>query len=185
MSAAGHAPEERQPTPQVASPATGPVPGPPGAGAVRPGAQAAQQVQRPAGDAGPAGAGRAGDDNRFRVGPRDRRNENEPSPVKGAGERNGPGPGREPGSPLLEGSELQRMVIRWRENQAHFVDEPRTAVERADALVADLMQQLAAMFARERAQLEQRWADGDGASTEELRQSLRGYRLLFERLLAA
>lgn len=86
---------------------------------------------------------------------------------------------------MLEGGELQRIVFRWREIQAHFVDEPRTAVERADALVADLMQQLAAMFARERTALEQQWADGDRASTEELRQNLRRYRSLFERLLNA
>lgn len=90
-----------------------------------------------------------------------------------------------PGAALLEGGELQRIVFRWREIQAHFVDEPRTAVERADALVADLMQQLAAMFARERTALEQQWADGDRASTEELRQNLRRYRSLFERLLNA
>ena len=105
--------------------------------------------------------------------------------VAGAGNWNGPGRGREPGAALLEGSDLQRVVFRWREIQAHFVDEPRTAVEQADALVATLMEQLAAMFARERTALEKRWADGDEVSTEELRQSLRRYRSLFERLLAA
>ena len=100
---------------------------------------------------------------------------------------NGNGSEVTPGPParLLEGDELQRLALHWREIQAHFVDEPRMAVEQADALVADLMQQVAAMFARERAELEHRWVDGDGVSTEELRQSLRGYRSFFERLLAA
>lgn len=102
-----------------------------------------------------------------------------------AGEGNGLAAGREPPARVLEGDELQRIASDWREIQAHFVDEPRTAVEQADALVADLMQQVAAMFARERAELEHRWAGGDGVSTEELRQSLRGYRSFFERLLAA
>lgn len=158
MNVADDAPDERLSTQQIAPPRTRPIPGPPSAGEMRPGAQAGQHGKYPAG---------------------------EPSPVTGAGERNRPGPGREPGAALLQGGELQRIVIRWREIQAHFVDEPRTAVERADALVADLMQQLAAMFARERTELEQRWADGDGVSTEELRQSLRSYRSLFERLLNA
>jgi hypothetical protein len=55
----------------------------------------------------------------------------------------------------------------------------------ADALVAELMQRLAVMFAAERAEPEQRWAGGGQVSTEDLRQRLRRYRSFFERLLAA
>ena len=55
----------------------------------------------------------------------------------------------------------------------------------SDALVAELMQRLAAMFATERAELEKRWAGGHQVSTEDLRQGLRRYRSFFERLLAA
>lgn len=101
------------------------------------------------------------------------------------GRGSGLAPGDGPRARLLEGDELQRMVIRWKEIQAHFVDEPRTAVEQADALVAGLMQQLTAMLARERAALQQRREGGNEVSTEELRQSLRRYRSFFERLLAA
>jgi hypothetical protein len=61
----------------------------------------------------------------------------------------------------------------------------RRAVQDADALVADLMQRLARMFASERGQLESRWAGGDDVSTEDLRRGLRRYRSFFERLLAA
>jgi hypothetical protein len=104
--------------------------------------------------------------------------------VARAGQGNGQAAGASPTS-LLEGDELQRTVIRWKEIQAQFVDEPRTAVEQADALVAGLMQQLIATLSRERAELEQRWADGSEVSTEELRQSLRRYRSFFQRLLAA
>jgi hypothetical protein len=100
-----------------------------------------------------------------------------------AGQRSGL-PDADPLARLLEGDELQCAVARWKEIQAHFVDEPRTAVEQADALVAGLMQQLTAMLSRERAELEQRWTGGSEASTEELRQSLRRYRSFFERLLA-
>jgi hypothetical protein len=91
----------------------------------------------------------------------------------------------EPRAQLLEGQELQGVVTRWRDIQARFVDEPRSAVQDADALVADLMQRLARMFAVERDQLESRWTSGEDVSTEELRQGLQRYRSFFERLLAA
>jgi hypothetical protein len=86
---------------------------------------------------------------------------------------------------LLEDGELQDITMRWKDIQAEFVDEPKVAVREADALVADLMQRLAAMFAAERAELEDRWAGGSEVSTEDLRQGLRRYRSFFERLLAA
>ena len=91
----------------------------------------------------------------------------------------------EPRASLLEDYELQSMTMRWKDIQAEFVDEPREAVQEADALVAELMQRLAAMFAGERAGLEERWAGGNRVSTEDLRQGLRRYRSFFERLLAA
>jgi hypothetical protein len=86
---------------------------------------------------------------------------------------------------LLEDGELRVITMRWKDIQAEFVDEPTKAVQEADALVAELMQRLAVMFADERAELEQRWAGGDQVSTEDLRQGLRRYRSFFERLLAA
>jgi len=92
-------------------------------------------------------------------------------------------PGRR--ASLLEDDELQNITMRWKDIQAEFVDEPEQAVQEADALVAELMQRLAAMFAGERAELEKRWAGGDQVSTEDLRQGLRRYRSFFERLLAA
>jgi hypothetical protein len=88
---------------------------------------------------------------------------------------------------LLEAGELQSIVMRWKDIQAEFVDEPRRALEEADSLVAELIQRLATMFASERAELEKRWAAESSCqvSTEELRQGLRRYRSFFERLLAA
>ena len=91
----------------------------------------------------------------------------------------------QPPAQLLADDELQSILVRWKDIQAEFVDEPRTAVHDADALVADLMQRLAQMFSTEREQLESRWASGNDVSTENLRHSLRRYRSFFERLLAA
>jgi hypothetical protein len=85
---------------------------------------------------------------------------------------------------LLETEEVTEMVVRWKAIQTNFVDEPRQAVQDADALVADLMQRLAQMFAAERGNLESQWAGGGNVSTEELRQGLQRYRSFFERLLA-
>ena len=96
-----------------------------------------------------------------------------------------PGTGEQPRAQLLEKHELQEILAQWKEIQSEFVDEPRQAVQDADALVAELMQRLAHMFATERQQLESRWAGGDDVSTEDLRHGLRRYRSFFERLLAA
>jgi hypothetical protein len=93
--------------------------------------------------------------------------------------------GSGPRASLLEDGELQSMTMRWKDIQAEFVDEPSRAVKQADALVAELMQRLASMFASERAGLEERLAGGHQVSTEDLRQGLRLYRSFFERLLAA
>jgi hypothetical protein len=42
-----------------------------------------------------------------------------------------------------------------------FVDEPRQAVEQADALVAGAMKRLAEIFAEERARLDGQWDQDD------------------------
>jgi hypothetical protein len=93
--------------------------------------------------------------------------------------------GDQPQAQLLANDELESILVRWKDIQAEFVDEPRRAVQDADELVADLMQRLARMFASERDQLESRWASGGDVSTEDLRRGLRRYRSFFERLLAA
>src|SRR3954471_25050000 len=45
--------------------------------------------------------------------------------------------------PLLDGEEGARFERRWHQVQVSFVDEPHTAVEQADELVAELMRHLA------------------------------------------
>jgi hypothetical protein len=87
--------------------------------------------------------------------------------------------------PLLPGDQADVLASRWQEIQAGFVDEPRASVERADALVADLMQRLASGFSDERERLEAQWDRGDDVSTEDLRVALTRYRSFFDRLLSA
>ena len=87
-------------------------------------------------------------------------------------------------SSLFAGNEADDFRHRWADIQTGFVDEPRQAVERADALVAAAIKRLAEMFAHERANLEQQWAKGGDASTEDLRVSLKRYRAFFDRLLS-
>jgi hypothetical protein len=86
---------------------------------------------------------------------------------------------------LFSDEQLTDLRRRWDQIQAGFVDEPRGAVEKADALVADAISKLAEGFARTRAELDQQWKRGDAVSTEDLRQALRQYRSFFTRLLQA
>lgn len=87
-------------------------------------------------------------------------------------------------SPLFEDHEAGGYRTRWEAIQAGFVDEPRAAVEQADALVAQVMKRLAEGFAAERANLEQQWDRGSELTTEDLRVALKRYRSFFERLLS-
>jgi hypothetical protein len=86
---------------------------------------------------------------------------------------------------LLEADQSDSFRRRWQDVQTHFVDAPQEAVQDADALVAELMRQLAESFARERAELEQQWTRGEDVSTEDLRVALTRYRSFFGRLLEA
>lgn len=88
------------------------------------------------------------------------------------------------GSPLFPTAEAEDLHRRWEAIQASFVDEPRRAVEEADALVAGAMKRLAETFAQERSRLEEQWDRGGDVSTEDLRIALQRYRAFFGRLLA-
>ena len=85
---------------------------------------------------------------------------------------------------LLAEDQSSNMRYRWSQIQIGFVDEPRTAVQQADQLVADAIRQLAETFADERQRLEQQWDRGDNVSTEDLRLALQRYRAFFGRLLS-
>ena len=85
---------------------------------------------------------------------------------------------------LLSREAIDELRGRWTAIQTDFVDEPRHAVEQADALVADAIAHLSDSFATARAALERDWDRGGDVSTEDLRLALRRYRAFFHRLLS-
>jgi hypothetical protein len=85
---------------------------------------------------------------------------------------------------LFPNDDAERLRTQWSDIQGTFVDDPRQAVEQADALVADAMKRLATTFAAERANLEQQWDRGGDVTTEDLRVTLQRYRAFFDRLLS-
>jgi hypothetical protein len=98
-----------------------------------------------------------------------------------------PGPGAvgaTSAGPLLATDDAEAFRARWTDVQNGFVDAPRRAVEQADGLVAEVMQNLAKTFADERSELERQWDRGDDVSTDNLRVAFQRYRSFFERLLA-
>ena len=88
------------------------------------------------------------------------------------------------GEALFADDDLAELRARWAGVQAAFVDDPKDCVQKADALVSDLVEQLTTVFAQARSRLEEQWSRGEHASTEDLRIALMHYREFFERLLA-
>ena len=85
---------------------------------------------------------------------------------------------------LFADGELSGLRSRWTDVQSAFVDDPRDCVQKADGLVADVVDKLSAGFSEARSRLEEQWARGEEVSTEDLRIALKRYREFFERLLA-
>jgi len=84
---------------------------------------------------------------------------------------------------LLDDGQAERLRARWNEIQAKFVDEPRSSVSEADALVSEVIQQILQKFNNEVHSLESQWNKGDEISTEDLRQVLQHYRSFFNHLV--
>lgn len=59
------------------------------------------------------------------------------------------------GEMLFADGELNDMRSRWTEVQSAFVDDPRDCVQKADGLVADVVDKLTAGFSRS-----ERWGNG-------------------------
>jgi len=85
---------------------------------------------------------------------------------------------------LFPTDELVGYRSRWDSIQTSFVDEPRAAVQQADALVSQVVNQLTDVFSRERSTLEEQWTRSGNVSTEDLRIALTRYRSFFHRLLS-
>lgn len=86
-------------------------------------------------------------------------------------------------APLVSRDRADQYATRWNEVKGMFVDEPRQAVQQADALVGDLLDDLEQLFRAQRQEIEH-GLDNDDTSTEDLRMALRRYRSFFDRLLA-
>jgi hypothetical protein len=112
-------------------------------------------------------------------GPPARREYVEESRVKGSSG----GPAAET-APLFAADEMEHLRSDWSTIQTGFVDEPRKCVEKADQLVARVVQRLAESFSQERSRLEGQWGKGEDVSTEDLRVALQRYRSFFDRLLS-
>jgi Na+/phosphate symporter len=84
---------------------------------------------------------------------------------------------------LFTRGESEHFRTRWNEIQGQFVDEPRTAVQQADALVSEVVEKITQMFANEHRSLESQWNQGNDVSTENLRKALQHYRSFFNRLV--
>ncbi|MEU6384189.1 hypothetical protein ABZ847_11535 [Streptomyces bauhiniae] len=87
--------------------------------------------------------------------------------------------------PLIAHQEADTYRERWAKIQGTFVDDPKDAVRSADALVADVIQSLAATFADHKKELEGQWSRGEQVETEGLRVALQQYRTFFNQLLDA
>ena len=88
------------------------------------------------------------------------------------------------GDESLFAADLSGLRARWDDIQVAFVDDPSGCVQKADGLVEEVIEQLTSRFADARSRLEQQWARGEDASTEDLRLALTHYREFFQRLLA-
>jgi len=84
---------------------------------------------------------------------------------------------------LLNHEESEHFRTRWNEIQGTFVDEPRAAVQQADALVSEVILHITQMFAKEHSALDSQWNQGSEVSTEDLRKALQHYRSFFNRLV--
>jgi hypothetical protein len=84
---------------------------------------------------------------------------------------------------LLDQEESEHLRTRWNDIQGKFVDEPRAAVQQADALVSEVVEKITQLFASEHILLEGQWNQGIDVSTEDLRKALQHYRSFFNRLV--
>ena len=100
-----------------------------------------------------------------------------PTPAAPAGENGGSL------AALLNRDQSEHFRTLWNGIQGKFVDEPRAAVQQADALVSEVVEQITQMFASEHSMLEAQWNQGNDVSTEDLRQALRRYRSFFNSLV--
>jgi hypothetical protein len=90
--------------------------------------------------------------------------------------------GRHDGS-FMQDRKLDDLPGRWETVQAGFVDDPKGTLQKADRLVAQVIDELSTMFNEERTRLESQWSRNDKVGTEDLRVALQRYRDFFQTLV--
>jgi hypothetical protein len=85
--------------------------------------------------------------------------------------------------PLFEGDFSDGLQQRWHDVQAGFVDDPYETVQQAEQLAQEVVAQLTTALEERKNAIDERWSN-EKDNTEELRQSLKGYRTLVDRLLS-
>ena len=91
-----------------------------------------------------------------------------------------PAPKPDPGE-LIDSESLSALRSEWDTIQVLFVDDPRSAVVRADELLVRAFTVVSNAIARDRAEIHERWSSD--ASTEDLRLSMQRYRWHLRSLL--
>ena len=94
-------------------------------------------------------------------------------------------PGAAPAQPVTDlwhDGQAQGLHERWQDIQLRFVDDPRAAVEAAEALVSEATEALTTALAEGREALRQ-WRDDNGEETERLRMALQRHRKFLDRIL--
>ncbi len=83
----------------------------------------------------------------------------------------------------FKAEEVADVRTRWTAIQSQFVDEPCSAVEQGEALVAETAERVKQMISAMQLSIGQQWLNHDDISTEELRKTLLDYRALLNHML--
>ena len=87
------------------------------------------------------------------------------------------------GAPVFDAESATSYRLRWSSILTEFVDDPHRAVEDADRFVADVAQAFASSVESRRQSLSSAWEHDGHDQTEELRLTMRQYRMLVDRIL--
>lgn len=101
-----------------------------------------------------------------------------------SGERTGiPKPVKAAESPWFNSEELDELHSRWTTIQIQFVEDPCSAVEQSETMVAETIERVKQMISDKQQAVSEQWLSHDDITTEELRATLLNYRSLLNSLL--
>jgi hypothetical protein len=86
-------------------------------------------------------------------------------------------------APVFDSASSTSFRERWSTILSEFIDDPRRAVEDADRFVADVTQAFASGVESRRQSLTSAWGHDGHDQTEDLRLTMRQYRMLVDRIL--